>query len=406
MWDRREFLAASFAMAGCARETAEEEPGTAPLIAGIETSVIWDGRATGFTWFQPRACRLPDGTLLMALQRITGSDNYGSSHLSVSTDVGRSWSEPQSIPGLERRMLPAAPDGSDVPTEEAVADVTPQYHPRTDTTLMIGWNVYYQDDALAIPNKLRWPVYVVRRADGTWTERKKLEWDDPIAARIYGTNCSQRWVLPDGKILIPVTYASYEREDRLVGTLLCSFDDETLTVERTGNGLELAVKRGLLEPSITEYGGTFYMTIRAEDGRGYWARSDDGLQWAPMESWRFDDGEELVMSTTQQHWMEHREALFLVYTRKTEENAEVMRWRAPLYCARFDEKTGRLLRDSEQVVLPMDVPGKPAARMGNFAIVHATENETLITVGEARPEQGWAGDTLQARVVWSRPNEV
>ena len=402
MWNRRKFLAAGLAMAGCAREAAEE----VPLIAGIETSVIWNGRKTGFTWFQPRACRLPDGTLLMALQQISGSDNYGSSHLSVSTDSGRTWGEPRSIPGLERKMLPQAPDGSDVPTEEAVADVTPQYHPQTDTTLMIGWNVYYQNDTLAIPNKLRWPVYVVRRSDGSWTERKKLEWDDPIASRIYGTNCSQRWVLPDGKILIPVTYASYEREDRLVGTLLCSFDGETLTVERTGNGLELAVKRGLLEPSITEFGGTFYMTIRAEDGRGYWARSDDGLQWEPMESWRFDDGEELEMSTTQQHWMEHRDALFLVYTRKTEENAEVMRWRAPLYCARFDEKAGALLRETEQVVFPMDAPGKPAARMGNFAIVHATENETLITVGEARPEQDWAGDTLQARVFWSRPNEV
>jgi hypothetical protein len=37
------------------------------------------------------------------------------------------------------------------------------------------------------------------------------------------------------------------------------------------------------------------------------------------------------------------------------------------------------------------------ARMGNFMPVNATVGETL-------PADGWKGDTLLARVKWTRPN--
>ena len=57
--------------------------------------------------FHPKAGRAPDGTLLMALQIIGGSDYYGPVEYSRSADEGRSWSRPQDeltisdeVPGL------------------------------------------------------------------------------------------------------------------------------------------------------------------------------------------------------------------------------------------------------------------------------------------------------------------
>jgi len=114
------------------------------------------------------------------------------------------------------------------------------------------------------------------------------------------------------------------------------------------------------------------------------------------------------MSTTQQRWLPHSDALYLVYTRKANENVNVFRWRAPLYLARVD--TGRLclIRSTERIVLPLIGDGvddaRHVARMGNFHTVAATTGESWVTVGECLPDDGWRGDVLMARIHWSRPN--
>ena len=151
------------------------------------------------------------------------------------------------------------------------------------------------------------------------------------------------------------------------------------------------------------------MTIRAEDDRGYVTVSDDGLNWQLQRPWCWDDGEPLTMSTTQQRWITHSHGLFLVYTRKAENNVNVMRWRAPLYIAQVDTKKLCLIRNSEQVVLPLIGDGindaKHVARMGNFHTVNASPNESWVTVGETLPDDGWKGDTLLGRVFWNRRND-
>ena len=103
----------------------------------------------------------------------------------------------------------------------------------------------------------------------------------------------------------------------------------------------------MLEPQLTFFDNRYLMTIRAEDGYGYVSSSTDGLNWSEAISWKWDNGEPLAMSTTQQHWLPHSDGLFLAYTRKAEENANVMRWRAPLYLAQVDRATLRLIRASE-----------------------------------------------------------
>ena len=150
------------------------------LIERIESTVVWNGRAGGPTWFHPRACILPGhprSTALVTCQTISGSDYFGPVCWSESADGGSTWGEPQPIASLGR-----------VPREdglvEGVCDVVPEYHPQADTVLAVGHNVYYADGALTRPNEGRFTVYVVRSKTGEWSARRRLVWDDPRATAI------------------------------------------------------------------------------------------------------------------------------------------------------------------------------------------------------------------------------
>ena len=161
-------------------------------------------------------------------------------------------------------------------------------------------------------------------------------------------------------------------------------------------------------PSLTAWKNRFYLTIRAEDERGYVSTSDDGLAWSPKQAWAWDDGEPLALSTTQQHWLPHSAALWLVYTRKDPSNVNVLRWRAPLWMAQVDPRTLRLLRATERVVLPLVGDGvkdpNRVAIMGNFHPLNVTPDESWVTVGEWQPKNGIRGDLLLARIRWTKPN--
>lgn len=373
------------------------------LIEKIDGEVIFPGRIKGPSWFHPRPTLLPsaDGPrILMTLQLISGSDVYGPVHWTRSDDAGATWAKPEPIAGLGRVSLGSG-------WERGVCDVVPQYHRQTDSVLAIGHDVFYEDNVLARPQRPRRPVYVVRSNDGTWSSPLHLEWDHPDTSRIYSCGCSQRVNLPDGDVLIPLTFGPRKRLYRSVTSVRCGFDGGRLTVKSTGTVLKNDVRRGLLEPSLTSYNGKFYMTIRAEDERGYVTTSSDGLSWTAQQPWCWDDGTPLTMSTTQQHWLPHSDGLFLVYTRKTPVNAKVMRFRAPLFIAQVDPKRLCLIRGSEQVVLPIvDDPENPrhVARMGNFHTLNVSPNESWVTVGEGRPAGGYHGNTLLARIRWATPN--
>jgi hypothetical protein len=375
------------------------------LIKKIKSQIIWPGRTKGTTWFHPRACMIPaaqNPVALMTCQAISGSDVFGQVYWSRSGDNGKSWTEPAPIPSLTRRTLPNG-------IEEGTCDVVPGYHEKTKKVLAIGHAVYYKNNKLTMPNENRYPAYVIGDENGNWSERKKLQWDHPEISGIYTSGCAQRVDLDNGDILLPLSFGSKERKDRKVCTALCVFDGNELTIKKSGNELELQVNRGLLEPTLAQFKNRFYMTIRAEDDRGYVTVSDDGLNWQLQRPWCWDDGEPLTMSTTQQRWITHSHGLFLVYTRKAENNVNVMRWRAPLYIAQVDTKKLCLIRNSEQVVLPLIGDGindaKHVARMGNFHTVNASPNESWVTVGETLPDDGWKGDTLLGRVFWNRRND-
>ena len=407
---RREFLQAAAATAlassiglssnGCSKKRERD------LIKKIETKIIFPGRTKGKTWFHPRACMLPGNThpvALMTCQTIGGSDVFSQVHWSASYDNAKTWTEPEPIPSLGRQMLP---DG----IEEGTCDVVPDYHLQTNTVLAIGHNVYYKNNVLTKPNEGRYSVYVIRDSEGRWSERKKLQWDHPDISGIYTSGCAQRITLENGQIILPLSFGPKERKDRAVCTALCSYDGKKFKILKTGNVLRLAVKRGLLEPTLTQLNGRFFMTIRAEDGFGYVSTSEDGLQWQKQQRWCWDNGEPLTMSTTQQRWLTHSNGLFLIYTRKANHNVNVMRWRAPLFLAQIDVKKLCLIRKSEKIIFPLRGDGindaDHVARMGNFHVVNANPFESWVTVGETLPHDGWKGNTLLGKIFWTEENKL
>ena len=408
--NRRQFLAASSAVTSSLWISNDQE-NDRPLIASISKSTLWRNRdGEGQTWFHPRACMMPDRqgnpVALMNLQTIAGSDYFGQVHWSLSRDLGKSWSRPEPIASLGRDLVPGRDDG----LKAAVCDVTPQYHPQTDTVIALGHVVFYKGEHFARKEQLpRYPVYVTRSKDGSWSKRKILTWDDPRGGFIYSNNCGQRVTLPNGDVQMSFTYGP-KSEGRMVSGVISSFDGQTLRIRNVGPPLLNPKGRGLLEPSVTRFGGKFWITIRAEDNRGYVSVSDDGLNWADKLAWRWDDGTPLTMSTTQQHWLTHSDGLFLVYTRKDDSNRNVIRWRAPLWVAQVDVTKRCLIKSTEQVVLPLvgDGVNNPdkVALMGNFDVTNASPGESWVTIGEWMPRDGYRGDVLLARIRWSKPNRL
>ena len=396
---------------GSLATVAQSVPQPAALIESITKHVVRTNRhGNSITWFHPRACRLPgkdthSETILMTKQEISGSDYFGPVHVWESKDRGNTWSAATPLAAFERQPVTEHPG-----LMAGACDVVPQYHPQTKTVLALGHVVFYRGPKFSANDQLpRYPVYAVRSVDGSWSERRILEWDDPRGGFIYSNNCGQRIVLPDGDILLALSFGP-ESNHRSVATARCQFDGQYLKLKQIGPALKLAHGRGLLEPSLTQFQNQFYLTIRAEDGRGYQSVSDDGLNWAPKEPWRWDDGEALEMSTTQQHWLTHSEGLFLVYTRKDDSNANVIRWRAPLWMARVDPQSRRLLRASERIALPLMGDGindpDGVALMGNFHVTNVSTLESWITVGEWIPRQGARGDLLTAKIRWNTPNKL
>ena len=114
---------------------------------------------------------------------------------------------------------------------------------------------------------------------------------------------------------------------------------------------------------------------------------------------------------TQQHWVTHSQGLFLVYTRKGANNDHVFRHRAPLFIARVDPETLRVIRSTERVLVP-----ERGARLGNFAVTEVSERETWVTVAEwmqtwgpnivIPPDNKYGADNsvYVARIVWDQPN--
>ena len=259
------------------------------------------------------------------------------------------------------------------------------------------------------PRETSYAVYDDKaRKWSPWTTLKMPE--DPKFVNA-GAGCVQRVDLDNGDILLPIYFKSPEDKHYRVTVVRCSFDGTQLRFIEQGNELVLESVRGLVEPSIAEFQGRFYLTLR-NDKAGYVCASDDGLNFSPIQPWRFDDGTDLGNYNTQQHWVTHKNGLYLVYNRQGLHNDHVVRHRGPLLMAEVDAKNLTVKRATECILVP-----ERGARLGNFGVTEVSENETWVTVAEwmqtappnyiISPDNAFGADNsvFVARILWNKPNK-
>jgi lysophospholipase L1-like esterase len=361
----------------------------------------YDGKTC---WVHPRAGAIPGKTpsVVLTMQKLllTGSDIFYALNDTRSDDLGSTWSPiREHSDTLERRK---EPNGIEI----CPSDFTPKFHAKSGKLIGIGHNVRYRDNKV-INDRQRetvWSVYDDQAR--TWTPWAALQMPDEPNFFCAGAGCVQRFDLENGDILLPIYFKAEKDKFYRTTVLRCSFDGKTLKYLDHGTELALESGRGVYEPSITRCAGKFYLTLR-NDTAGYVAVSDDGLHFGPIQPWKFDDGSELGNYNTQQHWVTHRDRLYLVYSRQGAHNDHVARHRAPLFMAEVDQKTLTLKRSTESILVP-----ERGARLGNFAITEVSENETWVTVAEwmqtwapniiIQPDNAFGADNTvwAARILW------
>lgn len=369
----------------------------------VQLDVVSEGYDGQTCWFHPRAGAIPGPvpTVVLTMQRLNlkRSDVFYPVASRVSTDLGATWSEVvEHTATLGRHRLDAS-------REEAICDFTPQWHAASGRLLGTGHTVFYQDDKLVAvrPRHTVWSVY--DPATRTWAAWQKLAMPDAPGWGNAGAGCTQRVDLPGGDILLPVYAKEITAKAYRSTVLRCRFDGRTLQYLGHGTEHTVDIDRGLYEPSLTTFGGRFFLTLR-NDRAAYVARGDDGLHFDAARPWTFDDGSDLGSYNTQAHWVTHADGLFLVYTRKAGDNSNVIRHRAPLFIAQVDPERLVVLRGTERVLVP-----NKGAQLGNFAVVDVSERETWVTTSEGmspgNPAQyGSNGRVYAARLIWDHPNSA
>ena len=354
-----------------------------------------------FLWFHPRAAAMPGGVMMTIQKHLKVSDYYSGLHFMTRDGVEGAWKGP---------VLPAELDWQKQPdgVTLSVADVTPGWHEKTGKLIALGARVRYSPAGKQLEDVKRshqtvYAVYDPKTQQ--WTPWRLLELPADDEFNFARNACAQWLVQPNGNLLVPL-YISKSVKQRFSTTVVeCRFDGNELSFLKQGNVLRLEIARGLYEPSLTQFDGRYYLTLR-NDERGYVSVSDDGLQFAEPKPWTFDDGAELGSYNTQQHWLTHSEGLFLVYTRRGADNDHIVRHRAPLFMARVDPQKAVVLRASEKIVVP-----ERGAEMGNFGASAINANESWVTVSEGMfmkdsAKRGAEGATFVARIVWSKPNRL
>lgn len=365
----------------------------------------YDGKTC---WVHPRAGIIPGATpsVVLTMQKLllTGSDVFFALNEMRTDDLGKTWSEPKEHAAtLGRRDEPGG-------VIVATCDFTPKWHAKSGKLLGIGHTVRYRNDKV-VPERDRATSFAVYDAAArTWSPWSPLVMPDPVKFQSAGAGSVQRVDLPDGDILLPIYFKSKEQKQYRSTVLRCSFDGTKLDYLGQGTELSVPIDRGLYEPSLTQFRGRYYLTMR-NDRAGYVASSADGLHFDEPRQWLWDDGTDLGNYNTQQHWVTHSDALFLVYTRKGANNDHVFRHRAPLFIAQVDPEKLCVMRSTERILIP-----ERGARLCNFGVTEVSENETWVTVAEwmqtwspniiIPPDNPYGADNsvYAARIRWSAPN--
>lgn len=367
---------------------------------------FYDGRNC---WVHPRAGIVP-GTgrkdfprvvFTMTTQDNLGSDVFKDMYGFHTNDLGTSWSTPEQVISMRPRFEEL--DGVKCPI--AASDFWPAYHRESKTLLGIGHTVVYTPDwHVKFPRPRNSVFSIYNSEQDKWSEWKIINLPDKEKFYHEGAGSVQRYDEADGTILLPTYFTPLNEVSSRVAVMKYAFDGEKLQYLIHGNELSIDDKtRGLHEPSLTKFNNEYFMTIR-NDNCGFVTRSKDGLEYEPINLWKFDDGTDLGNYNTQQHWVTHSDGLFLVYTRRGANNDHVTRHRAPLFMAQVDTDRLCIIRDTEQIIVP-----ERGAKLGNFGVTAISPEETWVTVSEwMQPigveKYGSDGSIWVARIHWNKPN--
>lgn len=349
----------------------------------IEQTVATQGFDGDFCWVHARAGAMPaagkrDSTVVMTLQKLqlSGSDVFFALNEMRTSDGGRTWTRPVEHKSFAR--VPFEFDGHKG-LEVTVCDFSPKWHAKTGKLLGTGHTVVYENNHVrrVRPRGTAYAVYDPNNAG--WSPWRTIEMPDEAKFQNAGAGSVQRVDLDNGDVLLPIYFKEIGKTQYATTVLRCEFDGETLRYRENGSELTVPVKRGLYEPSVAEFGGRYFLTMRNDD-HGYVSVSEggDSLNFSPPKKWTFDDGSDLGNYNTQQHWVRHsRHGLWLVYTRKGAGNDHVFRHRAPVFIGKVDPEKLHIIRSTEQILVP-----EKGARLGNFGVTEISENETWVTAAE------------------------
>ncbi len=367
---------------------------TEPVCSGFDGETCWvHARGGIIPGDKPR--------VVVTLQKLLleASDVFYALNQVETDDLGATWSSPIEQNGLGRRE-----EGGGIVS--CICDFTPQWHAASSKLLGTGQVVYYVNNRVMPEPRPRGIAYsVLDAASNTWAPWRTIE--TPTEERFFsvGAGSTQRYDLPDGRILLPIYLHSRGNLQNAAAVMRCSFDGEELIYEELGNELVAPAARGSCEPSMTRFGNRYYMTIRDDDG-SWVSASNDGLHYEAMIPWQFDDGQELGNYNTQTHWVTHSGGLFLLYTRRGANNDHVFRHRAPLFIGQVDPERLCVIRDTERIAIP-----ERGARLGNFGVCNISPQETWIFDAEWMQPLGcerYGSDNTVwlARIVWRQPNAL
>ena len=369
----------------------------------LQLDVVHSGFDKRTCWVHGRACAIPGDPALVVLTMqkllLSGSDVFYALNEMRSADCGETWSGPVA----HEAALGRREEGDGIVA--CICDFTPKWHAHTGRLLGIGQVARYLDNSIMPDPRPRHTAYsVYDSATRQWTPWAVLAMPNEDKFFSSGAGSTQRYDLPSGDILLPI-YFKPGGQCYAAAVMRCSFDGTVLRYVEHGSEHTVDDPRGLCEPSLTRFQDRYYLTLR-NDVCGYVTSGHDGLHFDPPRPWTFDDGSELGNYNTQQHWVTHRDGLFLVYTRRGADNDHVFRHRAPLFMAQVDPDRLCVLRGTERIIVP-----EHGARLGNFGVCDVNENETWVVVCEwMQPvgceKHGSDNRVYAARILWDRPNRV
>ncbi len=353
-----------------------------------------------FFWFQARAAAIPqadgnDPLVLLTMQPhgMQGTHNYAGIASSTSADLGRTWVGPIGPDALNVRR----PQGKELAHTLVVpVDATPQFHPQTGKVLLIGATFTVDQitkkDVPGGRSDIFYAVYDPQ--NGQWNDWQTVEFPDSFPWPYKRSGCAQWVVKPNGELLLPFYFGEHNNSIHYAAVARCRFDGTKLTYLEHGSEHKLDFGRGMSEPSLAKFQDQYYLTMR-NDKSAYVSTSEDGLHFSKPQKWRFDDGQELGSYNTQQHFLTRPEGLYLAYTRRGADNDDVLRHRAPIFLARIDPETDRVIRQTERIV----VPKEGTAAMGNFGVCNITSQESWIVVAKRTTTPG-EKNVIVSRLRW------